>query len=206
MKGYYFITDEKLSKKGNLSDVKNAIKAGVKIIQFRKKQGETKELFNEALKIKKICKNATFIVNDRIDIALAVNADGVHLGQNDLPLKNARKLMKKKIIGVTVHNIKEAIQAEKDGANYLGVSPIYKTTTKQDAGKPKGIKLIKKIKKVSSLPLVAIGGINLENAEEVIKAGADCICAISAVVTKENIKEEIKKFQELWRKKNDSTK
>lgn len=198
IKGYYFITDEKLSKKGNLSDAKEAVKAGVKAVQYRRKEGETKKLLEEALELKKFCSNIAFIIDDRVDIALAAEADGVHLGQTDMPLKTARKLLGNKIIGVTVHNVKEAIEAEKDGADYLGISPIFETTTKEDAGKAVGIKLIKEIKKVSSLPLIAIGGITLENAKEVVEAGADGLCAISAVMSKENVKEEIKKFQRLF--------
>ena len=198
MNGYYFISDEKLSKKGNLNDVKEAVEAGVKVIQYRRKTGETKELFEEARELKKLCNNTTFIVDNRLDIALAVNADGMHLGQTDLPLETARKLLGNKIIGVTVHSVEEALEAEKNSADYLGVSPIFETTTKEDAGKAVGIELIKEIKKVSSLPLIAIGGITLKNAKQVVEAGADGLCAISAVITKENIKEEIKKFQELF--------
>lgn len=200
MKGYYFITDPELSKAGNISDVKNAIDANVKIIQYRNKKANTRQMQREAKELKKICKNAIFIVNDRIDIALAVNADGVHLGKDDMPYEIARKLLgKDKIIGLTVHNLDEAIEAEKKGANYLGASPIFSTATKSDAGKPAGVSLIREIKQVCKIPIAAIGGINPENAESVVAAGADALCAISSVITKDNVKEAIEKFQRLFK-------
>ncbi|MDP2922474.1 MAG: thiamine phosphate synthase [Candidatus Omnitrophota bacterium] len=197
--GYYFITDANLSRKGNISDVKTAIAAGVKFIQYRNKETNTKLLYEEALKLRKICKNAKFIINDRVDIALAVGADGVHLGREDLPYKIARKLLgKKRIIGLTVHNLKDALDAQKIGANYLGVSPIFSTATKKDAGLPCGIEFVKKIKKQIHIPIVAIGGINLSNVRQVINAGADAICAISAVVTAPNVRGKIEEFQKLF--------
>lgn len=200
MKGYYFITDKKLSRLGNISDVKSAVKAGVKIVQYREKNAGTKEMYAEAIKLRKICKNIIFLINDRVDIALASGADGVHLGQLDMPYKAARKLLgKNKIIGVTVHNLKQALLAQKSGANYIGISPVFKTKTKPDAKNPVGIKLIKKIKQHTHLPVVAIGGINLSNMEEVTFAGADYICAISAVVTKKNVEQEIEKVQDLFK-------
>jgi thiamine-phosphate pyrophosphorylase len=201
--GYYFITDEKLSRAGNVSDVKNAVSAGVKIIQYRNKCGSTKEMYDDAVKLKKICrkKNVIFIINDRMDIAIASGADGVHIGQEDMSYSVARKILgKNKIIGITVHNLKEAKNAQKQGADYLGVSPIFSTDTKRDAGRPAGISLIEKIKSClcGTIPVMAIGGINLSNAGEVMAAGADGLCAISATVTKNNVKKEIKKFQKLF--------
>jgi len=199
MRGFYFITDATLSRAGNFNDVKNALKAGVGFIQYRNKYPDDKQAFREALRLRRLCKNVIFLVNDRVDIALAVGADGVHLGREDLPLKIARKLLgKKKIIGLTVHNLAQALQAERQGADYLGVAPIFKTGTKKDAGLPCGVGLIKKIKKHCRLPIVAIGGINLSNAEEVIRSGADCLCAISSVIVKQDVKKEIEKFQKFW--------
>lgn len=200
MKGYYFITDSGLSLAGNISDVHQAEACGVEVIQYRNKNGETREMYEEALRLREICHDAIFLINDRIDIALAVDADGVHLGQSDMPYTVARKMLgPEKIIGITVHNLAEALEAQALGADYLGVSPIYQTATKADAGKPAGIVLIEEIQARVKIPLIAIGGINLANAPEVVKAGADGMCAISAVVAKENVGEEIKKFQELFR-------
>ena len=200
IKGYYFITDADLSKAGNADDVKVAIDAGVTVVQYRSKNDDAEHMIQEARGLKKICdKKALFIINDKVGVALSVDADGVHLGQGDMPYETARKLLgKEKIIGVTVHGVNEAILAEKKGADYLGVSPVFTTTTKDDAGTPCGVGLIKEIRKRCSVPIVAIGGINLRNAKEVINSGADAICAISAVVTKDNVKEEIAKFHELF--------
>lgn len=199
LKGYYFITDASLSRKGNASDVENAVGARVNIIQYRDKSSSTKQMFKEALRLKKICKDVIFLINDRVDIALAVDADGVHIGSDDLPYKITRKLLgKRKIIGFTVHNLSEAIEAQELGANYIGVSPIFTTSTKGDAGQPVGLDLIIQIKKHVSIPVIAIGGINLSNARKVIASGADGLCAISAVVTKKDVRKEIKKFQSLF--------
>ncbi|TRZ49481.1 thiamine phosphate synthase [bacterium] len=199
LEGYYFITDSSLSRAGNLSDVRKAIASGVKVVQYREKNAGTKQMYEEARKLKSICRGVTFLINDRLDLALAVGADGVHLGREDLPYKTARKLLgKNKIIGLTVHSLREAKQAEMQGADYVGISPVFATGTKTDAGRPVGVRLIREIRKHVSIPIIAIGGINLANAKEVIAAGASGICAISAVVTKPDIKKEIKKFQALF--------
>ena len=201
MKGYYFITDSKLSRAGNLSDVLQAVSCGVEVVQYRNKNRETRQMYEEAMRLREICRDSgsIFLINDRVDIALATDADGVHLGQSDMPCLAARKLLgPEKIIGVTVHNLSEALQAESMGADYLGVSPIFQTATKPDAGKPAGITLIEEIRAQVEIPLIAIGGINHSNAGEVVRAGADGLCAISCVVAKENVRDEILKFQEIF--------
>jgi thiamine-phosphate pyrophosphorylase len=138
-----------------------------------------------------------------VDVALAAAADGVHLGQDDLPYAAARRLLgQKRIIGLTVGSLAEALEAQSLGADYLGVSPIFPTRTKADAGAAGGLVLLREIRKQVSLPLIAIGGITLTNAAAVIGAGADGVCAISAVVTKDNVKAEIEKFQALFRQHN----
>jgi thiamine-phosphate pyrophosphorylase len=196
----YFITDSRLTRKIILEDVKSAIRAGVKIIQYREKGESTGDMIKEAKKIGELCKknNVLFIINDRVDIVLAVDADGVHLGNKDMTYSIARKILgSKKIIGLTVHNIREAVEAERIGADYIGVSPIFETKTKLDAGRPAGLKLIKDIKKAIKIPFVAIGGINENNLGSVIEAGARSIAAISAIVTKDNVEKECKKFREV---------
>ncbi|MCX6680380.1 MAG: thiamine phosphate synthase [Methanothrix sp.] len=201
MKGYYFITDSKLSRAGNENDVLQAVACGVEVIQYRNKNRETRQMYEEAVRLREICRDSDsiFLINDRVDIALATDADGVHLGQSDMPCLAARKLLgQERIIGVTVHNLAEALQAENMGADYLGVSPIFQTATKLDAGKPAGIRLIEEIRGHVDIPLIAIGGINHCNASEVVSAGADGLCAISCVVAKENVMDEIKKFQEIF--------
>lgn len=201
MRGYYFITDSGLSVAGNISDVKNAVSAGVSIVQYRDKSADTGSLYEEALLLSNICRGTTtkFIVNDRIDIALAVDADGVHLGQGDMPYDVARRILGAgKIIGITVHNIDEAVEAEKCGADYLGVSPIFSTATKKDAGAPGGLALVSEIRRACRIPIIAIGGIDLANAPDVRHAGADMVCAISAVITRADVVAEIRKFQSLF--------
>ena len=200
MKGYYFITDSKLSRAGNFNDVSMAVACGVSVVQYRNKNAKTREMYEEAVCLREICRDTLFLINDRVDIALAVNADGVHLGQSDMPCGVARKLLGvEKIIGITVHNLAEAVQAESIGADYLGVSPIFQTATKPDAGKPAGISLIEEIRAIVNIPLIAIGGIDHSNARDVIRAGADGLCAISSVVAKEDVSAEIKKYQDSFR-------
>jgi thiamine-phosphate pyrophosphorylase len=181
--------------------VLSAVSCGVKVVQYRNKNAETRQMYEEAVRLREICRNSDsiFLINDRVDIALAAEADGVHLGQSDMPCLAARKLLgPEKIIGVTVHNLAEALLAESIGADYLGVSPIFQTATKPDAGKPAGISLIEEIRAQVEIPLIAIGGINHSNAREVVRAGADGLCAISCVVAKENVRDEIIKFQKIF--------
>lgn len=192
----YFITDSTLTKKSILDDIKAAIKAGVKIIQYREKNKAKELMIEEAKEIKEICNNkALLIINDDVEIAKTIDADGVHLGQEDLKYEKARSLLgNDKIIGLTIHNIEEAIEAEKLGADYIGASPIFETKTKLDAGKAAGLQLIKDIKQNINIPIVGIGGINLKNIDEVIKAGATSAAAISAIITKDDVEAECKKF------------
>ncbi|MDD4306168.1 MAG: thiamine phosphate synthase [Methanosarcina sp.] len=193
---FYLVTDSGLSKKGTLSDVQEAVESGCRIVQYREKNKSTKEMVFEASEIKRICSGrAIFLVNDRIDVALAVDADGVHIGQDDMPIEKARKLLgEDKIIGLSVRNREEAIQAEKSGADYIGLGPIFDTATKKDAGEGIGPLKIKEVKAAIKLPIVAIGGINKENCESVVQNGADSLVAISAVVCSDDVKREIKYF------------
>jgi len=199
VRGYYFITGAALSRAGNVSDVAAAVAAGVRVVQYRQKQGLSLDLVAEARRLRQLCRHIRFLVNDRVDLVLEVGADGVHLGQEDLPCPEARKMLgPEKIIGVTVHTVAEALAAQAAGANYLGVSPIFSTATKGDAGAPAGIALLAEIRRRVSLPLVAIGGITVANAAAVIEAGADAVCAIAAVVTKPDARAEIDQFQQLF--------
>jgi thiamine-phosphate pyrophosphorylase len=198
MKGFYFITDSSCSMNGNLKDVRQAVDAGAHLIQYRNKTNSSRTLFCEAAQMKEICAQSCsrLIINDRIDIALAVDADGVHLGQEDLPFAQARRLLgDRKIIGVTVHSVEEALEADAKGADYLGVSPIFITSTKADAGQPCGLETLSAIRRICKTPIAAIGGIDLTNVREVIEAGADMVCAISAVVSKRDVSAEIRIFQ-----------
>ncbi len=203
--GLYFITDSSLTKNSVIEDCRIAIDAGVQVIQYREKKLKKEQMLEEALEISRMCRNAgvVFIVNDDIETAHRVNADGVHLGQEDMPIEKARSLLGNKIIGITVHNLSEAIEAEKKGADYLGASPIFHTDTKKDAGKPIGCKALAEIKSNVKIPVIAIGGIKMGNLEEVIRAGVDGVCMISAIVGKENMAERIRRVEEIIRKARD---
>jgi len=204
---FYLVTDSGLSKKGTLSDVREAVEAGCKIVQYREKNKSTKEMVDEASEIKKICgERAIFLVNDRIDVALAVDADGVHVGQDDMPIEIAKKLLDpKKIIGLTVHNVEEAVEAEKSGADYVGLGSIFDTSTKKDAGKGIGPASIREVKNAIKIPVVAIGGINKENCIPVVENGADSLVAISAVVCSDDVKRETKEFIDIIREIKNSS-
>jgi len=165
------------------------ISGGATVIQVREKASSTLSFLNRAIKMRKIIgKKAFFIVNDRVDIAIASGADGVHLGQEDLPIAFARKIMgEDKIIGISTHSIEQAQKAEKEGADYVAVGPIFSTQTKPNSGPPKGVEIISEVKRKVNIPVVAIGGINRENVGEVIRAGADGVAVISAVFKEKDV-------------------
>ncbi|MCK4995738.1 MAG: thiamine phosphate synthase, partial [Thermoplasmatales archaeon] len=193
---FYFVTDSELSKNNIFSDAENAIKAGCKIIQYREKNKSTKDMIEEARQLKEICEGkAILLVDDRADVALVVGADGVHIGQEDIPYETARLLLgMNKIIGLTVHNLEEAIEAEKLGVNYIGLAPIFKTDTKEDAREPIGTKMIETVRRSVSLPIVAVGGINKHNVKDVIDSGADSVVSIYAVLNSDNVYNEVSEF------------
>ena len=197
--GYYFITDHALSRQGVINDVRDAVEAGASAVQYRNKVSTTREMYHEACELRRICKDILFIINDRVDIALASDADGVHLGDDDLPYEAARSLIGKfRVIGATVRTVDAAVKIEREGADYLGVGPIYATTTKGTSIAPIGISMLRDIKKACLVPIAAIGGINLNNVHEVLDAEADVVCALSAVITADNVKEEVSKFCALF--------
>lgn len=187
----YIITDRRLSRgRSTVEVVQRALQGGATIIQLREKELSDRELYEEGMRIKPLIKEAGagFIVNDRIDVALALEADGVHLGQKDLPMSIARRLLgTEKIIGISAKTAEDALEAKSQGADYLGVGAIYPTETKTDGEVIVGTKRIKEIKKAVKLPIVGIGGIKLHNAKEVIKAGADGIAVVSAVTSAQDI-------------------
>lgn len=198
---FYLVTDSGLSRKGTLSDVEGAVVAGCRIVQYREKARSTRDMVLEAAQIKTLCGNeAIFLVNDRIDVALAVDADGVHIGQDDMPIDTARELLgQDKIIGLTVHNVEEALEAEQKGADYVGLGPIFDTSTKKDAGDGIGPQSIRAVKNAIDIPVVAIGGINKQNSESVILGGADSLVAISAVVCSDDVTTETREFIDVIR-------
>ena len=198
---YYLVTDSRLSRHGSLHDVREAVRAGCSIVQYREKDRDTRTMVEEASAMLELCRGrAIFIVNDRIDVALAVDADGVHIGQDDMPFAIARRLLgPDKIIGLTVHDVEEAEEAERLGADYIGLSPIFSTGTKHDAGAPCGIPMVKLVREQVRLPIVAIGGITRENIAGVISAGADSAAAISAVVCAEDVYRETTALRDIIR-------
>jgi thiamine-phosphate pyrophosphorylase len=191
--GIYGITAEKFSLNRSTPDVvEEMIRAGVKIIQYREKRHEKKyiEILEECRIIREITRNhgVTFIINDFVDIALLVDADGVHVGQEDLPVQEVRQLIgPDKIIGLSTHSPKEASAAEEAGADYIGVGPIFATQTKEDVCAPVGLGYLEHIVANCPLPFVAIGGIKLHNIHEVVSRGAKSICLVTEIVGSENI-------------------
>ena len=187
----YVITDEDISRGLTHAEIaRRAVAGGADVIQLRDKGMGGEEMLRCALEIRALTKKAgaLFIVNDRLDIAIASQADGVHLGQDDLPAKLARPLMPAGfIIGVSAGNLEEAVQAEKDGADYIGLGPICHTDSKKDAGIACGFGMIARVKKHISIPVVAIGGIGPGNVKEAIDAGADGLAVISAVVGQDDV-------------------
>lgn len=200
----YVITDSHLSLgRSNIEVVRQAIAGGARLIQLREKHMLTRDLVVMGLAIREITRQAgaILLVNDRVDVAQAIGADGVHLGQDDLPADLARNILGSgKIIGVSVETPDEARAAERAGADYVGTGPVFPTSTKADAGAPYGTQLIVRVKSATSLPVIAIGGINAGNVADVARAGADGAAVISAVVSQPDIagavRELIRRFRE----------
>jgi thiamine-phosphate pyrophosphorylase len=180
--GICFITDRTYCALPVYDMVESVLRTGIRFIQYREKDRTRREIYEEAAKLRELTRSfgATLVINDHADIALAVDADGVHLGQDDLPLKEARKIMGKKMIGISTHALEEAREAEAGGADYIGFGPVFHTDTK-DAGAPKGVDNIRLIKQNVSVPVVAIGGITIENAGPVFEAGADAVAVATAI-------------------------
>ena len=188
----YLITDRKLITHYSslVTAVHHALKGGVKAVQLREKNLETLELLKMADKIRDLTKqfNARFFINDRFDIAIAVGADGVHLTQNSIPAAAVRKAVKKKLlIGVSTHSLKEARDAEKGGADFITVGPVYRTPSKLKYGKPIGLDILKKITSKMNIPVFAIGGIKSSNINYIKEAGAYGAAMIREVLASKNI-------------------
>ncbi|MDH4129472.1 MAG: thiamine phosphate synthase [Spirochaetota bacterium] len=200
LKGFYFITDHKLSINGNIKDVDLALQAGVSIIQFREKHRKIEEYFNELIKIKALCKNkAKLIVNDSLELAKEIDADGIHVGQNDTPIQELKKTFgNDKLIGISVNTPNQAVIAQKEGASYIAIGHIFPTKTKEKSYLPIGIETIIKIRQLVSIPIVAIGGINIYNAKSVVNTGINMICAISDSLKYGSVKENIEKYINLF--------
>jgi len=185
----HVITDVVLqSRYSHLGLAEMAIAGGADTIQYRQKSGTTREMIETARQMRRLCAESgvTFIVNDRLDVAIASDADGAHLGQDDFPIPLARKLLGNLIIGGSAATLDEARKCLEEGSDYIGFGPIYPTTSKADTSPVTGIELLQEVVAAIRLPIIAIGGISAENSSEVIKAGAHGIAVISAVCCQED--------------------
>lgn len=190
--GIYGITAEKFSKgRSNLEVVEEMIRGGVRIIQYREKHKEKsiRRMYEECMKIRDITRkhDVLFIVNDFVDLALLVDADGVHVGQDDLPVPEVRRLVGDKIIGLSTHSPEQARQAIEYGADYIGVGPIFDTQTKDDVCDAVGLQYLDYVVANLAIPFVAIGGIKTHNIKEICRRGAKTICLVTEIVGAEDI-------------------
>src|SRR6266568_7631159 len=183
----YLVTDRKQTGGRNLSEVvEEALRGGVRAVQLREKDLSSRELYEMAYELRKLTArhNAKLIINDRIDIALAVDADGVHLGHNSVPIYRARKLLgEKKLIGVSCHNQVNAIIAQEKGADFITFGPVFFTQSKARFGKPVGVDKLQNVTHILHIPVFAIGGIKSGNTRDVLAAGAAGVALISAILT-----------------------
>jgi thiamine-phosphate pyrophosphorylase len=190
VKGLYVITAEIAHMgRSHIDIARAAISGGAQAIQLREKSASD-DIFRIAQEMRELTRQAgvKFIVNDRVDVALAAEADGVHIGQQDMGILEARRMLgSNKIVGISATCVDEAVKAEVQGADYVGVGPIFPTPSKSDAVEPIGCGVLEDIRKRVRIPLVAIGGINAENVEKVLLAGADSIAVISAVSLAEDM-------------------
>ncbi|KUJ98883.1 MAG: Thiamine-phosphate synthase [Thermococcales archaeon 44_46] len=194
----YVITDRRL--KPEVESVKEALEGGATSIQLRIKNAPTREMIKIGKEIRELTKEygALYFVDDRLDVALATNADGVQLGPEDMPISLARDIAPNLVIGASVYSLEEALHAEKEGADYLGAGSVFPTSTKKDV-RVIGIEGLRRIVESVKIPVVAIGGINHENVKEVLKTGVDGVAVISAIMGAENVKkatEEMRKIIE----------
>ena len=194
----YLVTDHNcLQGRDFLGCIENALQGGVTLVQLREKNVDGGIFLQRAIAVKNLCDkyNVPLLINDRIDVALACKAAGVHLGQDDIPPSAARAILgPDAIIGVSAHSCEEALAAEKDGADYLGVGAVFPTNSKDDASEV-GLNMLKEIRQISKLPIVGIGGINAQNYAQVRAAGAQGAAIISGILAAENIEDEVRKIK-----------
>lgn len=200
----YLITDRTLvGSKEFYTSIRNALEGGVTLLQVREKDASVQEFYNIGLNLKKIAREyrVPLIVNDRVDIALALDADGIHIGQGDLPPAVIRRIIgPNKILGYSVSNLEQARAGERLGVDYLGAGPVYATGSKADASSPIGLNVLKNIKESVSIPVVGIGGIGLANLAEVKDTGIDGISVISAILSQEDPSRAARELGDLWRR------
>jgi len=196
----YAIIDPAQTRGGSLVGVcEDLLSAGVRLIQHRDKRASSRQLFRDSLELAKRVREAhgVFIVNDRADVALAVSADGVHLGQDDLPVELARRILNQgKWIGCSTHNLAQVIEADKSSADYVAFGPIFPTGSKERPDPVVGLEGLRKAREATRKPLVAIGGITVENARATIEAGADSVAVISDLIGAPDVAARARKFLE----------
>jgi thiamine-phosphate pyrophosphorylase len=189
----YLVTDRSLSLGRDMEwIVEEAVKGGVTMVQLREKDCSTREFIELAIRLKQKLApyNVPLIINDRADVALAADADGLHIGQSDMEYSMARQLLgTDKIIGLSVENMDQVYESNDSDVDYIGISPVFSTTTKTDTAPPFGLEGIRDVMAISNHPVVAIGGINLANAREIMEAGAHGIAVVSAICSAERPKE-----------------
>lgn len=191
----YCLTAEKFScGRSNTEVVRAMLEAGVRLVQYREKEKKSGEMLEECREIRQMTRDAgaAFIVNDHIDLALMVGADGVHIGQEDFPVEAVRRLVGEEMaIGLSTHSPEQAQAAVKSGADYIGVGPIFRTFTKDDVVDPVGFEYLDYVVGNMDIPFVAIGGIKGHNVAEVVRRGARCVAMVTEIVEAENISEKI---------------
>lgn len=193
----YPVTDTRLAKIPHAAQVEKLVEGGATIVQLRDKHAAPKDFYEAAKEALEIARrrNVKIIINDRVDLALALRTDGVHLGQNDLPPEQARKILgESAIIGFSTHNIEQAISAVRLPINYLAIGPVFTTRTKDNPEKAVGLETVKRVREaIGDFPLVAIGGITSENFREVLAAGADSLAIIADLISdSSNISHKLK--------------
>lgn len=197
----YSILDPEQTRSLSSPEVlRRLLDGGVRLLQLRAKSLSSREFLRLALEARELTHVADcrLVINDRVDIALACSADGVHLGQEDLPLEGARKLTREKIVGISTHDIAQARQAERDGADYIGFGPIFGTKTKDTGYAARGLAMLAEIRQAVKLPIVAIGGITEANAREVWQAGADSVAIISDILSTGAIAKKVERILSLY--------
>ena len=194
----YPVTCQKLSCGRNNLDVLDAlIEGGAQAVQLREKEISDRELFQMAKAFRQRTAQAgmALIINDRIDICRAVGADGVHLGQDDIPVREARRLLgPQTIIGASTHNLEQALRAVEEGADYINVGPLFSTQTKEHTGSPLGLDMFSKIREAVKIPITVMGGIKLSNVDDVLAAGARRIAVVTGIVAADDIAATVIQF------------
>lgn len=198
---YPITTETSASGSGHLHLVGKFLEAGIRFFQVRDKLLEDASLYKLLVRIRQLCSHtdARFIVNDRVDLALASGAAGVHLGQTDLPVDAARRILGgKAVIGISTHNREQFLRAQLAAVDYVALGPIFHSSTKESAIEPLGIESLQELARERRLPLVAIGGINLENVLDVWRAGADSVAVVSDIAAAENPSSRIQSYMDKW--------